>query len=66
MSASCVAQTLPGAWASERTAKTIPARVRSKTVSRASPERTRTPQLEPAWSWIGLRCPFRQHRTSAW
>src|ERR1035438_7857421 len=41
-------------------------RARSKTVSSAVPWRTRTPQLEPRWSWMGLRWPFRQQRTSAW
>src|SRR4051812_23394746 len=37
----------------------------SKSVSVSVPCRTRTAQLEPLWSWIGERCPLRQHITQA-
>ena len=37
---------------------TWPLGVKANVVSVMTPRSTRTPQVEPAWSWIGLRCPF--------
>ena len=32
---------------------------------RSVPRSTRTPQVDPVWSWIGLRWPFFQHKSQA-
>ena len=57
---------LPTASSRERKGTTMPLGARPNTVSVATPRSTLTPQCEPRWLWIGLRCPLRQQRTSAW
>jgi hypothetical protein len=64
-SSSSEAQTKPARCSRRPQGQMRPDAVGSNSVSVATPSTTRNAQLEPRWSWIGVRCPLDQHKQTS-